>query len=148
MKSHSWMFVISTVLITLATQGAVAQDRGQYPNDQNGSEQNRRYEQDRRPHDRFDDRDRQTTRQWYDQHRDYRGFRDSDRLDQNYESRLREGEYLDRDMRRMAHPAPYELTRNYGPPPRGYRYVVIGGHVVLVDRGYRIHDVIHLEINP
>jgi hypothetical protein len=54
---------------------------------------------------------------------------------------------LDDDMRHMSRPAPYEMTRGMGRAPRGYRYIVIGGNVILVDRGYRVHDAIHFDIN-
>jgi hypothetical protein len=39
------------------------------------------------------------------------------------------------------------ITGVYLPPPRGYRYVFIGGHACLIDSGYRVHDVIHFELN-
>jgi hypothetical protein len=28
-----------------------------------------------------------------------------------------------------------------------YRYVFIGGHACLIDSRYRVHDVIHFELN-
>ncbi len=42
---------------------------------------------------------------------------------------------------------PRSLTRGFAPAPRGYRYMVIGGHIVLVDTGYRVADVFRLTIN-
>ncbi|MGB7624683.1 MAG: hypothetical protein WBN92_20245, partial [Terriglobia bacterium] len=74
-------------------------------------------------------------------------FGQDSRWNNDYEGRLRPGYVLDNDMRRMSHPAPNEFTRGLGRPPRGYRYVIIGGHVVLVDSGYRVHDTIHLHVN-
>jgi hypothetical protein len=68
-------------------------------------------------------------------------------LTPEYESRLREGDVLDRDMRRMIHPIPPDYYRRLPPPPRGYRYFFIGRHACLIDSGYRVHDVIHLELN-
>jgi hypothetical protein len=50
-------------------------------------------------------------------------------------------------LRRMARPVPEDLLYQLPPPPRYCRYVVIGGHVCLVDEGYRVRDVIHLEFN-
>jgi hypothetical protein len=96
---------------------------------------------------KFNDRDRQAAHDYATQHKNDRGFRDKDRLSPDYESRLHEGYVMDPDMRRMCRPAPPEMVRGMAPPPPGCRYVVIGGHVCLIDGGYRIHDAIHLELN-
>src|SRR5208337_4345699 len=72
---------------------------------------------------------------------------DQDNWNNDYENRLQPGHVLDPDMRRMSRPAPDGMTRGMGRPPHGYRYVVIGGHVVLIDSGYRVHDAIHFEVN-
>jgi Ni/Co efflux regulator RcnB len=97
----------------------------------------------------FRDRDRQAVREWYEHHRGHEpeGFRRRDWLAPKYESRLRVGFVLGPDMRRMAYPVPDDLLYQLPPCPRHYRYVAIGGHICLVDRGYRVHDLIHLEIN-
>lgn len=105
---------------------------------------------DRDRHEHFDDHDRQSARDWYRDHHDdhnIRGFRDEDRHHDWDESRFREGYVIDRDMRRYAYAPPPELIRGFAPAPRGWRYVVIGGHVVLVDNGWRIHDTLHFELN-
>lgn len=128
------------------------QDRGQYQNQQD--DQNRGYDQRdrddrwRRDRDRFGDNDRRAVREWYWQHRDRppMGFRDRDRR-LEFEPRFQPGFVFDWQMRRNARPVPYELVQRLAPPPPGYRYVVIGGHICLIDSGYRIHDVIHLEFN-
>jgi len=151
-------------LLAVTSAAGAAQNRGYqqddqnrgYQNDQNRGNQNdqgrrNRWQDDqnrgRENHNRFDDHDRQAAREWYEQHRDYRGVRENDRLTPEYENRLREGYVMDYQMRRMARPAPYELVQRFGPPPPGYRYVIVNGHVVLVDRGYRVHDVMHFELN-
>jgi Ni/Co efflux regulator RcnB len=64
-----------------------------------------------------------------------------------HESRLQEGAVLDRDMRSRIHPLPADSYRHLPPPPRGYRYVFIGGDACLIDSGYRVHDVIHFELS-
>ena len=96
---------------------------------------------------RFDDHDRKFAHDYYDRHRHDRGFRDRDRLDSDFEARIHEGYVLDPDMRRLCRPAPRELVRGLAPAPYGYRYVVVGGHVCLIDNDYRVHDAIHLELN-
>lgn len=127
--------------------------RGQDRDDARRDGRYRRWRQDndrdRDDHHEFRDRDRRAAHDWYEHHRDHepRGFRRGDWLAPEYESRLRVGFVLDRDMRRRAYPVPDDLLYELPPCPPHYRYVVIGGHVCLVDRGYRVHDLIHLEFN-
>jgi Ni/Co efflux regulator RcnB len=162
MKARRWTTGGILVLFTLFCAVAGAQDhgqdqdrhdQGQRPNDQGRHDENRsnphRDDEHGQDHSRFDDHDRQVTHDWYNEHRDHPpvGLRDHDRLPPEYESRLREGEVLDRDMRRRIHPIPADYYRRLPPPPRGYRYVFIGGHACLIDSGYRVHDVIHFELN-
>jgi Ni/Co efflux regulator RcnB len=162
MKTRVWMTGSMLFFLALTGSAMQAQDRrddqnrqdqnrndqdrnGQYSPDQNRQDQNRQGQD----HSRFDDHDRQVSRDWYNQHhnRPPAGLRDRDRLRPEYESRLREGYVLDRNMRRMVYPVPADYYRRLPPPPRGYRYVFIGGHMVLIDNGYRVHDVIHFEMN-
>lgn len=98
-------------------------------------------------HTQFDDRDRQVTNDWYNQHKDHPpvGFRSQDRLSTDQESRLREGAVLDKDLRRQVHPVPRDLERQLPPPPSNHRYVAIGGHVGLMDNHYQVKAVIHLH---
>jgi hypothetical protein len=108
-----------------------------------------RQDRDDRGHDnggKFTDHDRQVAHDYANQHKNDRGFRDQDRLSPQDESRLQEGYVMDKDMRKLCRPAPPDLVRGLAPAPSGYFYVVIGGHVCLVDHDYRIHDTIHLEI--
>jgi Ni/Co efflux regulator RcnB len=98
-------------------------------------------------HTQFDDKDRKTTTDWYNQHKDHPpvGFRDQDRLSTDQESRLHEGATLDNDMRKKVHPVPEDLRRNLPPPPSDHRYVAIGGHVGLIDNKFQVKAVIHLH---
>jgi hypothetical protein len=135
-----------------ALMGGQEQDRNQDDTRRRG--EYRRWQQDdndrnRENDHRFRDHDRRAAHDWYDRHRDHppAGFRQRDFLAPEYESRMRIGYVLDPDMRRMARPVPEDLLYQLPPCPRHYRYVVIGGHVCLVDGGYRIHDVIHMELN-
>src|SRR5580765_3888642 len=129
MKIARWLLAVPVAAALSFTPGAIsAQDR---------------HDRDRDHHERFDDHDKQVARDWYrthDRDRDHiRGFRDADRHHDWDDSRFREGYVIDRDMRRYAYAPPGELVRGFAPPPRGWRYVVIGGHVVLVDNGWRVH---------
>ena len=103
--------------------------------------------QDHQGHTQFDDKDRQTTTDWYNQHKDHppAGFRDKDRLNADQESRLRQGAVLDKDLRKKVHPVPEDLKRKLPPPPNDHRYVAIGGNVGLMDNHYQVKGVIHLH---
>ncbi|MGH9394064.1 MAG: hypothetical protein ACRD1E_07830 [Terriglobales bacterium] len=97
----------------------------------------------------FSDHDRKAVRGWEEGHRKHppEGFRDRDRLSPDLEARLRVGVVLDPELRRRMHRAPHDLVVILAPPPPHYRYVVIDDHVCLVDREYRVSDVLHLELN-
>lgn len=98
-------------------------------------------------HDSFNDQDRQATRDWYHQHQRTlgAGWRQRDRLSPAMGARLRRGEGLDPRLRSRMHWLPADLSRRYGPAPRGYRYAIIGGHVVMLDGGYQVRDVFSLD---
>jgi len=96
--------------------------------------------------ERHEDRD-QVARDWYSQHKDHppMGFRTEDRLSADEESRLREGEVLDRNLRRRVHAVPHDLARRLPPPEHGHHYVVIGGHIGEIDRRNHVKAIIHLH---
>ena len=107
----------------------------------------RLYAHDHHDHDRFDDHDRRSAHNWYDHHHDYFHHDEGRYSHREWEGNIHEGFVLTPDMRVAIRPAPLELVRAWGPAPPGWRYVVIGDHVCLIDRGYRIHDVLHFELN-
>ena len=151
MKTKWLITACATALLAFTSMAAMAQDR----DDQNrGNGENRgqdqRYEnrgQSKKHYRQFNQRQQEYARTYYNQYHDQEVFRQDRGWNDDYERRIRPGYVLDDDMRRMSRPAPYEMTRGMGRAPRGYQYVVIGGHVVLVDSGYRVHDAIHFEIN-
>lgn len=98
--------------------------------------------------DQFNDRDREVTRDWYrqNQRRLGPGWRQRDRLSPSMQRRLRRGYRLDPQMRRQIHWLPPELSRRYAPAPRGYRYAIIGGNVVMLDDAYEVHDVFSITL--
>lgn len=134
---------ITTCLLALgllAVSGRVAPAQGWQNN--NNDEWNRQ-------HPKFSDQDRQVTREWYQQHRSRlgAGWRQRDRLPPYMEGRIRRGQRLDPRLRREMHWLPADLARRYGPAPRGYRYAIIGGNIVLVDDWYQVHDVFRLDFS-
>jgi len=134
MNRRQWIALSATALLALASGPLLAQD----------------HEKDhgREEHKKFDDHDRDAMRDWYHNHREHppRGFRDQDRLPPELERQLAVGFVLTPEFRRRIVSCPEDLCRRLPPPPRGYRYVVIGGHVCLVDRDWRVADVVHFEL--
>jgi Ni/Co efflux regulator RcnB len=124
----------AVIFLTIGSGTIAAQDQGRSEHERNG-------------HTKFDDHDRQVTRDWYSQHKEHAsaGFRETDRLSPNEESRLREGAVLDPNLRRKEHPVPRDLSRQLPSPGRDHRYVAIGGHVAVIDNRQQVQDVIHLH---
>jgi hypothetical protein len=124
----------------LMCSGAVAQNGRNKEKGENRGQTKKQYRQ-------FLENQRQYVRTYYEQNQNNRIFSRDSRWNDDYENRLQPGYLLDRDMRRMSRPAPRAMIRGLGGAPRGYRYIIIGGHVLLVDSGYRVHDTIRFELN-
>lgn len=135
MKRNLFLTICVAVIVSVVPTIASAQGRGRG-----------RGEGQAQAHSRFDDRDREAARTWYDSHHANlpRGLRDNDRFAPDVEVRVQEGFVLDGRMRRQIYAVPGDLLRRLGPAPRGERYVMINGHLLLIDRGYRVIDVIHI----
>ncbi|MGH9520844.1 MAG: hypothetical protein ACRD2D_14390 [Terriglobales bacterium] len=97
----------------------------------------------------FSDHDRQEVRDWEGEHRGHwpKGFRERDRLAPQLEAELRVGVVLQPELRRRIEPVPASLVVLLTPPPPDYRYVALGDHICLVDRGLHVADILHLELN-
>lgn len=133
MKNLRFAIWTATALVAFSGAMALAQEREQ--------------RSDQREHKQLDGHDQQAARDWYNQHREHApaGLRNEDRLSADEESRLHEGAVLDRHLRKKVHSAPRDLTRHLPPPAHNHRYVVIGGHVGLIDNENRVQAVIHLH---
>ena len=101
-------------------------------------------------HLRFDARDRERVGEWYKERQDDlpQGFQMTDRLDPQYESRLRIGQVLEPDLRRKIVPVPPDLLEKLPPAASGERYEVLDGHLVLLnERSWNVSDVLHFELD-
>ncbi|HUK22784.1 MAG TPA: hypothetical protein VLV45_14675 [Gemmatimonadales bacterium] len=133
-------------LLAVSGRVALAQNNGDN-HGQNNAHSNPPHQSNQQQEARFRDEDRRATEDWYRQHHQHApaGWRDKDRLPSSMQDRLRAGRPLDRDLASRMHPLPSDLARHYAPPPRGYRYGVIGGNVVLLDDHYVVHDVFSIS---
>ncbi len=137
---------LALALLALSGSTASAQYRGRDWNDDKRGSQHKD-DWNRSNHPKFDDRDRQVTRDWYFRNRNHlgRGWGHRDRLSPSMERRLRRGARLDRMFYSRMYWLPGDLVRLYGPAPRGYRYAIIGGNIVLLDSDYFVRDVFRID---
>lgn len=102
-----------------------------------------RYEQQYR---QFDGRDREVVHTWFVRHRQEPmvGFRYRDRVPPRFGFTISVGRVLTPEIRRYSYGVPLDLRRQLPPVPYGYRYLIVDGHLCLVDNWYRVQDVIQI----
>lgn len=111
-----------------------------------------------RHHDRDDDEregrhyysehERDEMRGWYRDHDDHLppGLAKRDQLPPGLERQLRVRGTLPPGLRKKMMPCPEELERRLPPPPAGCAHVLVGGHIVLVNRSsFLVLDIFHFE---
>lgn len=145
--------------LALSTTIALAQDHGhgydKHDRDDDDRDHGHGHGHDRdhdRDHDRrsYSDHDRDEMRGWYHEHRGHLppGLAKRDRLPPGLERQIVVRGYLPVGLRAQMHTCPIELERTLPPPPPNYAHVIIGGHLVLLNRAnFQIADVFHFEIN-
>ncbi len=142
MSHKVWLRVGASSILALAlsTTLAVAQDHGQGHDkedrdDNHGRGHDRAHEKD---HDRhgYSDHDRDEMRGWYREHHDHLppGLAKRDRLPPGLERQLVVRGTLPPGLRARMVRCPVDLERHLPPPPPGCEHVLIGGHVVLLNR--------------
>ncbi len=99
--------------------------------------------------DQFDQQDRQAIREWNQNHpnalNQFLGNFGVHVNDNDLDRQLQVGEVVDPDLQRRSRPAPEDLVQRLTPAPRGWRYVVIGDRLCLVDRDWRVHESFHFQ---
>lgn len=100
-------------------------------------------------YDRYSDHDRDEIRGWYSNHYSQLppGLAKRDRLPPGLERQLVVRGTLPPGLQERIQPCPQDLERMLPPPPPNYAHVVIGGHLILLNRAnFQIADVFHFEI--
>lgn len=142
MRTNRWMSVL--LLLTAAMSGVARADG-------HGHGHGKHDRDDDREKHYYSDHDRDSMRDWYyEQDRDQHlppGLAKRDRLPPGLERQLRVRGTLPPGLRKKMMPCPDEIERRLPPPPRDCAHVVLGGHVVLVNRStFVVLDILHFEL--
>ena len=132
----------ATVLLVLVLNSSLALAQGQ-GHGKHGDHGNKD-----KDHHYYSDHDRDEMRGWYDEHHDHLppGLAKKDRLPPGLEKQLVVRGTLPPGLRKRIQPCPEDLERQLPPPPPDCRHVVIGGHVVLMNRKTFVAlDIFHFE---
>jgi hypothetical protein len=135
--------VAATAFVFLLSCGvALADGHGR------GHDKHRDHDDDDRGHYVYTDHDRGEMREWYHAH--YRhlppGLAKRDQLPPGLERRLVVREMLPVELRERVRPCPEDFVRELPPPPPDCEHVLIGGHVVLLNRRtFNVLAVFHFE---
>jgi hypothetical protein len=139
MKSRRWMCACAAALIALASVRVLAKEHGRGHGGDDDDE-------GRGP--RYSRHDRDEMRGWYRDRRDGLppGLAKRDQLPPGLERQLRVRGTLPPGLRDRIRPCPVELERRLPPPPPDCEHVVLGGHIVLLNRRtFMVLDIVHFE---
>lgn len=155
MTSRRWLRGLAAAAFFLTSGFALAQGNSDHHGHGRGHHKDHDDQGDQGDHDwhgrhYYSEHDRDDMRYWYREHdRDLPpGLAKRDRLPPGLERQLEARGTLPPGLRRDIEPCPRELVRELPPPPPHCEHVIIGGHIVLLNRAnFQIIDVIHLELN-
>ena len=146
MKASKWIFAFLLGTFFLAGTPAFAQDEEHGHGHGKGNEK----------HDRDDDRDKddykhheKDIRGWYAERGGNLppGLAKKDRLPPGLERQLVVRGTLPPGLQKRLYPCPEDLERRLPPPPPECAHVLIGGHIVLLNRRTNlVVDVFHVEL--
>jgi len=151
MRIKGWLCVLVATVFALTTAGAFAQDDEHGHGHGHGHDKGKHheYDEDDRGHDFYRDHDRYAMRDWYEDHYDHLppGLAKRDRLPPGLEKQLVVRGTLPPGLQKKFYPCPPELVRVLPPPPPNCEHVLVGGHVVLLNRtNFQIVDIFHFEL--
>ena len=142
MKLMKWMFAVPLSLLLLTAGSALAQGHG------NGKGHNKHGDDDDQDEHYYRDHDRDI-RGWYDNHQNDLppGLAKKDRLPPGLEKQLVRRGGLPPGLQKRLQACPEDLERQLPPPPPDCEHVVIGRHLVLLNRRTNIVvDILHFEV--
>ena len=143
-----WIVAVASGIFGLAATSALAQGNGRKRGHHKGDDDGRD-DHDRRDDHYYRDDDRRAVKAWYDDHHGHLppGLAKRDQLPPGLEKQLVVRGHLPPGLQKKIEPAPVELVRELPPPPPDCEHVIIGGHIVLLNRkSFMVVDVMHLEV--
>ncbi len=141
MRTTRWIFAGALGILMLTGDYALAQGKGQ-----GKGHAKHRDEEDQGEY--YKEQHRQAIRAWYDDHQNNLppGLAKKDRLPPGLEKQLARRGTLPPGLQKRIQPCPEELERRLPPPPPDCAHVLIGGHIVLLNRKTNIVlDIVHLD---
>ncbi len=142
MRTTRWVITFGLVGFLLTSNFALAQGHG----NGHGKGHDRQGDDDQGEH--YKDRDREVIRGWYDEHRSDLppGLAKRDQLPPGLEKQLVRRGTLPPGLQKKLQPCPEDLERRLPPPPPDCAHVLIGGHIVLLNRRTNlVVDIFHFE---
>lgn len=139
MASKRWLWLGIAMFVALSGMGMA---------DGHGHNKHDRDDDDDQGEHYYREHERGEMRNWYHDHGEDLppGLARRDRLPPGLERQLRVRGELPPGLRKKMLPCPEDLERRLPPPPLGCAHVVVGGHVVLVNRSsYMVLDIFHFE---
>jgi len=143
MRIRKW--IISITVMTLLFSCSVALAQGQGHGKGKGHNKHSDDDQDAQF---YKGNDRDVIRGWYGEHESQLppGLAKKDRLPPGLEKQLVRRGTLPPGLQKRLQPCPEDLERRLPPPPPDCAHVVIGGHLVLLNRKTNIIvDIFHFE---
>ena len=148
MKLAKWILGITLGLLAVSDPSAVAQGNSQghghgKGHDKHGDDDDR---DDDHGYYREHDRD---IHEWYAAHREGLppGLAKKDRLPPGLEKQLVRRGTLPPGLQKRLQPCPQDLERYLPPPPPDCAHVLVGGHIVLLNRRTNVvMDFVHVEL--
>ena len=139
MKATKLLYFGAVVILGIATSAAYPQGNG------NGHGKGHDKDKHSDGNDDRDDRvyaysyskhDRDELNDWYDHHRGNLppGLAKKDRLPPGWEKKMVVHQVMPVEYREYVRPAPLEVVHVLPPPPPDCEHVVVGGHIVLMNR--------------
>jgi hypothetical protein len=150
MRSRRWFCACAVGMLAMAGDFALGQGKGRgkgHKKDRDDEDDDRNGREDRG--DYYRDRDREEMRHWYAEHREGLppGLAKRDQLPPGLEKQLVRRGTLPPGLQKRIQPCPPDLEQRLPPPPPDCAHVVIGGHIVLMNRRTNVVlDIFHLEL--